>query len=227
MSILSSETRTTVKIAVISDTHGYLPPAKELAAKADGLLHAGDIGIDRNPIPWFENVFYPWAAAFGKPIWATFGNHDRIAERFQLPQGHPANLVFVVDDQVEVVGVPVWFSPWSMRFGPWAYMASDRELGLKYSRIPENTQVLVTHGPPFLAGDRTSRGDRVGSVSLSDRLAQLPECNLVITGHIHEDRGAHEIKIAGRQVRVLNATYVDEWYEPIYEPMILDWPPTP
>jgi Icc-related predicted phosphoesterase len=92
---------------------------------------------------------------------------------------------------------------------------------MKYEKIPASTQVIVAHGPPFRAGDRTSRGDRAGSPALMDRILQLPELRLVVTGHIHEDWGAHAIG----EVGVLNVSYVDEWYEPAHEPLMLDWPP--
>lgn len=206
-------------VALTSDTHGYLP---EIPKGVSAVIHAGDIGIDRDPINWFRDVFYPWARQLEIPIHATFGNHDRIGESQSIPDGIPTNLRLHVDILVDLMGVPTWFSPWSMRYGTWAYMAHDTVLNEKYKLISEKTQVLVTHGPPFGVGDRVNSGERVGSSSLYERIARLPDLRLVVTGHIHE---AHGVYYCHGGIPVLNVTHVDEWYNPVHPPMVIEWPP--
>lgn len=241
-----------MKVALLSDTHGYLPritgvntPRHIGDSYVDAVLHAGDIGVDRDPINWFRDKFYPWAKDIGVPIYATFGNHDRIGERLTLPTGRPDNLHFVVDELVPIFDVMTWFSPWSLRYGDWAFMANDATLKMKYARIPTNaTQVIVSHGPPFGCGDLARRtmmdeewdrtsGERTGSVSLLDRIHQLPNLKLVVTGHIHESRGEHKLfrddgdhSEIRTPVRVINASHVNEFYEPVHPVIIIDWPPT-
>lgn len=224
-----------MKVALISDTHGYLPEIHTIHTKrhsgdhvelVDAVIHAGDIGVDRDPITWFHDKLYPWCRYLDVPVYATFGNHDRIGEKQAIPDPIPVNLRLEVDVLVDVLGVKVWFSPWSMRYGDWAFMHSDTMLAKKYMAIPETTEVIVTHGPPLDAGDLTTDGRRTGSSSLRDKIVNgLPKLRLVVTGHIHEARGEYTIEtVDGRQVRVLNVSHVNEWYEPIHKPVIIDWP---
>lgn len=207
-----------MRVALISDTHGTLPTIPD---GVDAVIHAGDIGVDRDPVTWFREVLYPWARNVPCPIYATFGNHDRIGERLMVPDGIPPNLRFEVDALVNVLGVPVWFSPWSLRYGDWAYMARENTLLSKYAKIPETTQVIVSHGPPWGAGDGTATGERAGSASLAARIALLPDLRLVVTGHIHEARGAYRLN----SVPVLNVTILDEWYDHVHPVMVIAWPP--
>lgn len=206
-----------MRLALISDTHGMLP---QIPADVDAVIHAGDIGVDRDPVNWFRDVLYPWAARVGKPIYATFGNHDRIGERHAVPAGKPANLHLLVDEAAEIGGVAFWFSPWSPRFFDWAFMADEDTLAKKYARIPDHTEAIVTHGPPFGAGDVTTMKLRTGSTALTERIAHLPRLRLVVTGHIHEARGEYQLGA----VRVLNASYVNEFYKPVHRPMVIDLP---
>ena len=205
-----------MKVALTSDTHGYLPG---IPSEADAVLHAGDIGVDRDPITWFREKFYPWARKIAVPIYATFGNHDRIGERGLVPDGAPANLHLIVDELRYVFGVPVWFSPWSLRFFDWAYMDNESGLACRYAKIPETIQVIVAHGPPFRAGDDTGKAF-AGSESLAQRIRELPDLRLVVTGHIHEAFGLHECY----EVPVWNVSYVDQYYQPTNPPVIIDWP---
>jgi hypothetical protein len=210
--------------ALLSDTHGYLPT---IPPGADLVLHAGDIGID-GPLPaqarWVTDVWLPWARALARPVYATWGNHDFIGERYHregLPE-MPHNVEVVVDATRTIAGVPVWFSPWSSWFGDWAWMRHEAGLAERYARIPPRTQVIVTHGPPRGAGDRVWDGHEAGSAALAGRIARLPDLCLVVTGHIHEARGAARC----HGVDVQNVSYVDLDYRPVDDGVVLiAWPP--
>lgn len=209
--------------ALLSDTHGYLP---SVPVDADLVLHAGDVGIDgsvRDQARWLAEVWFPWIARLDRPVYATWGNHDFIGEIYHrdgLP-ALPPNLDIVVDAMRTIAGVPVWFSPWSPQFGPWAWMASERDLVHRYAAIPAGTRVIVSHGPPWHAGDRVWDGRHAGSQALADRLAQLGSVEIVVTGHIHEARGTHRCHGA----RVHNVSCVDRFYRPVAGgPVLCDWP---
>jgi len=211
-----------MKVGLISDTHGYLPRLPLI----DALLHAGDIGVDRDPVRWYRDEFHPWAKDQGVPIFATFGNHDRIGERLQIPDNAPSNLRYVTDELIDVLGVPVWFSPWSLRYGDWAWMATEPTLGKKYAKIPCVTRVIVTHGPPLNFGDRNLQGGRCGSEALRRRMRELPALQLVVCGHIHEARGTYGLMRSDQPlIEVQNVSHVNEWYEPIHPITVIDWPP--
>lgn len=204
-----------MKIALISDTHGMLP---EIPKEARIVIHAGDIGVDHDPINWFRDVLYPWARKVGKPIYATFGNHDRIGERHAVPAGCPSNLDFLTDCAVGIQGVNYWFSPWSVQFFDWAYMADEATLAKKYARIPDDTEVIVSHTPPNGYGDRNAQKLRCGSTALAERCNALKRLRYVICGHIHEGHGKYLMGDVG----VINASIVNEFYKPVHRPIVID-----
>lgn len=211
--------------ALVSDTHGYLP---HVPAEAAFVLHAGDIGIDgslEEQARWFTDIWIPWAASLGRPVYATWGNHDFVGERWHrdglppLPEG----VSVIVDEARTIEGVSVWFSPWSSWFGDWAWMRHEAGLADRYARIPRPTQVIVTHGPPRGAGDRVWDGREAGSTALAWRIAALPDLRLVVTGHIHEARGTSRCHGAS----VWNVSCVDLDYRPVRDAVVLiPWPPS-
>ena len=58
-----------------------------------------------------------------------------------------------------------------------------------YSRIPQDTEILLTHTPAHHIMDRTRKGVRAGCSVLARRLKELEHCRLHVFGHIHEARG--------------------------------------
>jgi hypothetical protein len=59
-----------------------------------------------------------------------------------------------------------------------------------YARIPSDTEILLTHTPPYGVLDKTRRGKHAGCDVLAARLEQLHACRLHVFGHIHEAHGA-------------------------------------
>lgn len=59
-----------------------------------------------------------------------------------------------------------------------------------YSRIPNDTEILLTHTPAEHILDETKREVRAGCAILATRLKELEWCRLHVFGHIHEARGA-------------------------------------
>ncbi len=209
-----------MNIACISDTHGIFLP--EIPPSADLVIHAGDISRDRGSREWLEKEFSQWAEDLKIPVYATWGNHDFIGERRWTDIGLPYNVKIVVDRQVDIEGLKVWFSPWSNLFGDWAFMETESELKARYSVIPEDTDILVSHGPPKGLGDRIfwdRREQHVGSQSLLDRFLELPKAKVIVCGHIHEAMGVYPLPhLLGEDgIRsVINCSQVNAQYQPVY-----------
>jgi Icc-related predicted phosphoesterase len=154
----------------------------------------------------------------------TWGNHDFIGER--LPQEAinellPDTVRVLVDEAVEIGGTGFWFSPWSNLFGGWAFMETEADLRKRYAKIPEDTEILVSHGPPKGYGDRIywdNRVQNVGSQSLLDRFVALPACKHLICGHIHEAMGEYHLPRHRDDLpkAVWNVSQVNESYKPVY-----------
>jgi Icc-related predicted phosphoesterase len=83
-----------------------------------------------------------------------------------------------------------------------------------YSRIPPDTEILLTHGPSYRTLDRTRRNVHAGCPILAAKLRGLTDCRLHVCGHIHEAYGA-EIR-PGDRISV-NAAVVEH-----NQPVVID-----
>lgn len=202
-----------MKIAFISDTHGQLPPAREFEG-ADLILHAGDIGPDYNVPKWQAQTYLPWLHTLRQtmniPFRATLGNHDR-GEYWPMDP----ELGVLVDDYVFERGLKIWFSPWSPKFGDWAWMRQEPELTEFYSQIPVNVDIVVSHTPMFGALDKNADGTLCGSKALRVRMREIARTRdisqrpMLVCGHIHEAKGYLDAEFAD----VYNVSCLDEFYQ--------------
>ena len=179
-------------IVATSDLHGYLPVIPE----CDILLVAGDLGPPNHGYHhdmeyarlWLQTSFTHWLDSVpANHIVGIAGNHDFIAQHdpdlmWSLPW------VYLQDEAQTVDGLNFYGSPYSGLFGRWAFMETEGYLSQRWADIPDNTDVLLTHGPAYGRGDRCRNGDRAGSRSLADRIDQISP-SLHVSGHIHEDSG--------------------------------------
>ena len=56
---------------------------------------------------------------------------------------------------------------------------------LQWELIPDNIDILITHGPPIGHGDRCSGGNRAGCVDLLFEIQNRIKPKAHIFGHIH------------------------------------------
>ena len=185
---------TTLNCVCISDTHGlhtYLPqlPAGDILIHAGDCLGTGSLKSLESFAEWFE------AQPHGHKILVA-GNHDDAIEKHPelipklLPTTH-----YLQDSGVEIGGVKFWGSPWTPRFHGGAFML-DRGSSLRsqWGLIPDDTDVLITHGPPYLSGDRAIDGMliiNVGCEELYYRTRDMP-LQTHVFGHIHEGYGMYQ-----------------------------------
>ncbi len=73
-------------------------------------------------------------------------------------------------------------------------------LAEKWAQIPDETDVLITHGPPMGALGRTLAGLSVGCEDLAEAVSRRIKPRLHIFGHSHEGYGL---------VKKLSTTYVN------------------
>lgn len=208
-----------MRVVAISDLHGYLP---EDLPECEIILIGGDLcPVNDHTIPyqanWLIDVFNPWLADLKPEVVCVAGNHDFVFERAKglVPK---LNCHYLENQSVEIKGLKIWGSPWSMKFNNWAFGAIDSKLADIWTTIPDDTDIIVVHGPPHNMGDRVEEGLRTGSISLVDRIDQVKPA-LVVCGHIHEDHGIFEW---GTTI-VANASLRDRAYNPLaFEPMIFE-----
>ena len=90
------------------------------------------------------------------------------------------------------------------------------ELQEAVERIPEDTDILITHGPAFQVLDKTVDGKEVGHGHLYGYLKYAIRPKLHVFGHIHEGYGQME---AFSGCISVNASHVNENYQPVNAPI--------
>ncbi|MDX6707711.1 MAG: hypothetical protein QOI48_3557 [Solirubrobacteraceae bacterium] len=211
-----------MRLVALADLHGHLPQTPA----CDVLVLAGDLTPVRNHAPafqarWLDTRFRDWLEAQpAQAIVAIAGNHDFVFE--QQPQLVPAlPWTYLQDSSCEIAGVTFWGSPWTPWFHDWAFNApradtSEQFLTERYATAPEQTDVMILHGPPQGYGDRTAAGARVGSNAALELVRRI-EPALAVYGHIHEDRGAWTLGAT----QLANVAVVDAQYRPRHEPVMV------
>ncbi|MFN4259188.1 MAG: metallophosphoesterase [Gemmataceae bacterium] len=203
------------RIVAVSDLHGILPdiPACDL------LLIAGDICPVHNhqlrfQAEWLDTDFRRWLAAVpARQSVFVAGNHDLVFQHEPrwVPKDLPA--IYLQDTGCEWEGWHIWGTPWQPWFFDWAFNLQERRLRDKWALIPDQTDILIVHGPPRGYGDGVACGEHTGSPSLLERIDAIRP-KLVVFGHIHEGRGEWRL---GDTI-LANVTILDEKYERQYEP---------
>lgn len=203
------------KIIAISDLHGNLPklPASDLLLIAGDLCPTRDHSIPRQ-FKWIRDEFIPWLDS-QCAVFKVFiaGNHDFVFESFgpEAGKGECAFARYLQDSGTEFNGLKIWGSPWQPVFCNWAFNLTEPQLSHKWAQIPDDTDILVTHGPPQGVGDTIEEGSKyLGSWTLTERIETLPNLKLHVFGHIHGGFGVYDFK----QAKLANVSYVDEQYNP-------------
>jgi len=176
---------------LLSDTHGR---HDDVAVPDDGdlLIHAGDV-TNRGSRDEVED-FADWLSPRPHPHKIVVaGNHDRWIEKH--PQRMPeilSDASYLQDGSTDAGPLTVWGSPWTPQFFDWSFMLPrGDELAAKWAQIPDDIDILVTHGPPRGILDRTRAGIDAGCDALRDRVFEI-QPRLHVFGHIHEARGRVE-----------------------------------
>lgn len=199
-----------MKLICISDTHSRhwdlsLP-------EGDVLIHAGDFTRQGRAEEiedfnrWLETQSHPHKIVIA-------GNHDFLFEqeperaRELLSHAH-----YLEDSGIEIQGIKFWGSPVSPRFFNWAFNR-DRgdEIAQHWQQVPRDTQVLITHTPPFGCLDRVWFKRQVGCEALRSALEDDLKPLALICGHIHEDSGHQQLGTT----HVINSATLDRRYRPI------------
>lgn len=211
-------------IDCISDLYGHYP-------KLDGgdlLIVAGDLTGTDSINEHMEFCRWICKQNYKKKIFIS-GNHDN-----KLVGPWPGNTKgpfredkafydfdYLCDSGTEFEGLKIWGSPWTKSFpgmNPHCKaftVDTEEELQEKWKLIPDDIDILVTHSPSFGNLDVTKRGESVGSMSLWIRLL-ITRPKLHVFGHVHESYG--NVKHYNG-IRLVNASHVNERYEPVNNPI--------
>lgn len=215
-----------MRLVCISDTHNQ--HGKVDLPDGDVLIHAGDwtgTGTQKQVISfirWFASqphkhkilIAGNHEVTLDLPFYQTYWHnfHPKCA----LPSGHIKSYVlreegihYLEDTEVVIDGVKFYGSPHQPSFGCWAF-GVDRGSSIRsvWSDIPEDTDVLITHGPPYGYGDLLDIGERVGCKDLLEEITTRIKPKAHIYGHIHEGYGTYDLK----GIKLINAAVCDHHY---------------
>ena len=226
-----------LKIAAISDIHGFFP---EITEPADVLLIAGDISplhIQFNKPAmkiWIETEFAYWVKSL--PVDRVFliaGNHDSYFESISQ-----SNILAMTQACRKLTYLKnetghyydnngqlwsIFGTPYCHIFGNWPFMRTEEYMEEKFTEIPDEVDIIISHDPPFACGDvdviLDAPAHRLGHVRINQHLGNEPlakriqevKYKLLVCGHIHG--GEHTLNEGWKTV---NVSYLDEYYEPHY-----------
>ena len=211
----------------ISDLHGFYPQLEG----GDLLIVAGDLTATDQPEEYLK--FNEWIKdqKYKYKILVS-GEHDNCLQFLEIPfiPIYGINVKYLCDSGTEFGNLKIWGSPWTLRSEGMnpncrAFTCeTEEELAEKWELIPEDLDILVTHGPPYGVLDSVfPRGvgfyQCTGSSSLAIRMEEMRKPpRFHIFGHIHEGYGQVLLKHLGPNTLCVNCSHVNKYYKPVNKP---------
>ncbi len=205
-----------MRIICLSDTHGL--HAQIEVPEGDILVHGGDLtrrGMLEElgaAADWLRSLPHRHKLVIG-------GNHDFCLE--QQPEKARLlldGLTYLEDDSCDCEGLKIYGSPWQPWFHDWAFnLRRGEPLRKVWAKIPNDADIVVTHGPPQGILDRCYDGREVGCQDLLERLEAV-QPRLHVFGHIHEAYGQKQVG----ETLYVNASSCTLRYQAIQKPIVID-----
>ena len=205
-----------MKILHISDTHGHhreLHRQKKIPL-SDVIIHSGDV-CDRGDDEQVKDFLNWFSELPHKHKILVPGNHDFYFEEKDFYV--PANVHVLIGQGVELDGVKFWGSPFTVQEFSWAFQFFQHDQEVHWKEVPDDTNVLITHGGAYKGLDLDSMNLRTGDKYLKDRLAELANLQLHLHGHIHCAHGVQNVN----RLTTVNSAIADEKYKPTQNPHLV------
>lgn len=215
-----------MRITFLSDTHTKHKLVNSFLPGGDILIHAGDFmlsGYNKQEAESFFN-WYDSIEGYETKIFIA-GNHDRIIENDPswisgVLTGYKT-IDYLQDEKITLSFnddvTHIWGSPWQPKFFNWAFnLERGDEIKQKWNLIPKNTDILITHGPPFGKLDFVNRN--VGCEELMSIVESIKP-KIHVFGHIHEGAGY----VFNGSTHFFNVSVLNERYEFRNKPITIDW----
>ena len=210
-----------MKIWHISDTHTYHGLLK-VPEGIDMVIHSGDATNPRDLYASEQEMlnFLRWFSSLPiKHKVFVAGNHDLCVERnFITKIDFMKNgIIYLENDYTEVEGLKIWGSPFTPSFGEgWAFNKRRDKLHDVWKHIPDDTDIVVSHGPPKgildLSYSRENVLEFCGDEALRKRMYLLKP-KLCLFGHIHNNEdiiNAGTMKLSNHDTIYSNGSVVTD-----------------
>lgn len=227
-----------MKIDCISDLHGHYPKLEG----GDLLIVAGDLTARDTAIEYLDFNGWLCEQKYDRKI-VIAGNHDGLIEKginVEIKEGLSSVVVPILADRAIYLqdfgchyqGMKIWGSPWTKNFkgqNPKCKafgLDTEEELAAKWALIPDDTNILITHSPPYVILDHVEKycyGNSrdydilpCGSETLRQHVMQRIKPAIHVFGHIHEWGGKIVDTVT---TKFINASHVNEHYQPVNKPV--------
>ncbi len=183
-----------MNILHLSDSHSLhnLFP-KEIFEGIDMVIHSGDCSNSgylqhsileiTNFLNWYEMIPVAYKIFVA-------GNHDTAIARRAINKEDIAmrGIQYLENESIEIEGIKIWGSPITPTFGDWSFMKARDKTHEVWKEIPDDTDILVVHGPPKnirdLTLNRSNQLERCGDLALFNRV-KVVQPKIMMFGHIH------------------------------------------
>ena len=208
-----------MKICIISDSHNKYKKLVDMP-DADMIIHCGDatsMGYEHeivNFFKWFSNL-----KQYKYKIFIA-GNHDCLFETFSgiAKSLVPDNVIYLEDSGVEIEGIKFYGTPVQSEFNNWAFNRTEEKLAKYWEAIPDDTDVVITHSPPFGVLDYSPMCGHAGSPSLYNEISMRIKPKIHCFGHIHHSHGK---KTLG-DITYVNASILNDKYQHVFDPIVVE-----
>ncbi len=204
-------------ITLIADTHNQ--HQQIFIDKCDVLIIAGD--YSRKNLEKEVKEFIKWLARQPARYKILInGNHDRFSYRHPKAFNHliaEHEIIFLENNSISIEGINFWGSPVTVPVIDGIYNQVERKNSdrkLIWDTIPDYTDIVITHSPPFGIKDAVRNNEHLGCKFLYDKILQIkPKYHLF--GHIHQDYGEYE----SNNIHFINGAIVNNSEEVIRKPI--------
>src|ERR1700722_2905947 len=154
-----------MKIVALSDTHAE--HREVTVPDGDVLIFAGDFMTCGRRYAEVQSFGKWFSEQPHKHKILVAGNHDRLMQRdLKLCLSEFKDVHYLQDSNVVIDGIKFYGSPWQPWFYDWAFNVNRGPDIKKYwDKIQSNTDVLITHGPPYGILDQSIPEERISNWS--------------------------------------------------------------
>ena len=210
-----------MKIVAVSDTHSQYKESLLFLPEGDVLVIAGDLTARGRLADFNAGTKWLGRTKFEHKLLVA-GNHDWCLFREEekgiaLQMLKDNNITYLKDSGVTIDGVVFYGSPWSPKYQEWAFykVRQSQELKEVWDKIPHDTDVLITHTPPYMIHDYSEmHHEHAGCEVLARKLTTLPRLKAHFFGHMHEGYGNTGIHY--------NVSMMDRHYKVVNPPTVVD-----
>ena len=216
-----------MRIVGFSDSHSYhnklVIPDGDVLICAGDITFSGEIPIVASFCDWMKEQPHKHKICIA-------GNHEVGIERGYKRQPfleamRRANIIYLENDIAEIDGINFYGSPITPAFMGWEFNRHrGKDIADVWSKIPESTDILITHGPPYGILDKAPRGagtySNEGCQDLLDRVWELPKLKAHFFGHIHRDNNEAPEEIA--DVKFCNVSILNNAYNIHNDPVVIE-----